>query len=71
MVILRTSSGIPNSQRTKSPTHIGYVARRRIEHGLVTNLEWSACKLCTDDASALPADQLFELGIKSEPLTIS
>ena len=54
-----------------SPTHIGYVARRRIEHGLIVTIEWSACQLRADDASALPADELHDLGAKSEPITIS
>ena len=63
-------AGVPKSQRTMSPARIGDVARRRIKHGLVVSIQWGACELSTDDAPTFPADQLLDLRVEGEPLTI-
>ena len=64
-------AGVPKSQRTMSPARISNVARRRIEHGLVAGIEWDACELSPDDAATLPSDQLLDLCVEGEPLTVS
>ena len=64
-------AGVPKSHRTMSPARISNVARRRVEHGLVAGIEWGACELSPDDAATLSSDQLLDLCVEGEPLTVS
>lgn len=63
-------AGVPKSQLTTSPARIGHITRGRVEHGLVVSIERGAPELSTDDATTLPSDELFDLRVESEPLTI-
>ena len=63
-------AGVPKSQRTMSPARIGDIARGRIEHSPVSDVEWGACELSPDDATTFPSDQLLDLCVEGEPLTI-
>ena len=63
-------AGVPKSQRTMSPARIGDIARGRIEHSLVSDVEWGARELGPDYATTLPSDQLLDLCVEGEPLTI-
>ena len=53
-----------------SPARISDIARRCIEHGLVVSIEWDACELSPDDATTFPSDQLLDLRVEREPLTV-
>ena len=63
-------AGAPKSQRTTSPARISDIARRRIKPGLVVGIEWGACQLSPDDALTFPADQLLDLCVEGEPITV-
>ena len=63
-------AGVPKSQRTTSPARLGDIARRRIEHGLGASIERGTSELGTDDATTFPSDQLLDLCVEGEALTI-
>jgi hypothetical protein len=53
-----------------SPARISDVACRRIQYGEIVVVERSAGELSTDDATTFPSDQLVELRIERESVTI-
>ncbi|MCY4421565.1 MAG: hypothetical protein OXC06_00700 [Acidimicrobiaceae bacterium] len=63
-------AGVPKSQRTTSPARIGDIARGRIEHSMVSDVEWGVRELGPDDATTFPSDQLLDLCVEGEPLKI-
>ena len=63
-------AGVPKSQRTTSPARISDIARRRIEHSRVFSIERSARELSPEYTTTFPPDQLLELSVKGETLTI-